>query len=250
MATSTENHLDGPADESVIGPLVAALEAAWAAIRHRHPDVPPVVLTIASGTVGERPGRTRLGHFAGARWEHVEQGDLAELFVAGEGLAEGPLEVLDTLLHEAAHGIAHTRGIQDTSRQGRYHNTSYKKIAQEVGLVVTKTDPIGWSGTTVPEATTADYRAQLDQLTTAIRAHRRSEHIARTLGPSAAGGEDGQGQGDGGRASNNNGVAARCRCEPPRRIRVARSVLDAAPIICGGPETDGCGHRFEAPAED
>ena len=33
-----------------------------------------------------------------------------------------PADVLDTLLHEAAHALAAARGIKDTSRQGRYHN--------------------------------------------------------------------------------------------------------------------------------
>jgi hypothetical protein len=49
------------------------------------------------------------------------------------------------------------------------------------------------------------------------------------------------GNGRGGRASNNNGVTARCECG--RRIRVAESVLSAGPITCGI-----CGTDFE-PAE-
>jgi hypothetical protein len=32
--------------------------------------------------------------------------------------------VLGTLLHEAAHGLAQARSIQDTSRQGRYHTAA------------------------------------------------------------------------------------------------------------------------------
>ena len=33
-----------------------------------------------------------------------------------------PRRMLATLLHEAAHALARVREIQDTSRQGRYHN--------------------------------------------------------------------------------------------------------------------------------
>lgn len=38
--------------------------------------------------------------------------------MGGEGLARGPVEVLGTLLHEAAHAVAHVRGIKDTSLPG------------------------------------------------------------------------------------------------------------------------------------
>lgn len=53
-----------------------------------------------------------------ARWQHGDQ-LLSGLFVGGE-LQRGNAEILATLLHEAAHGVAATRGIRDTSRQGRY----------------------------------------------------------------------------------------------------------------------------------
>ena len=49
-------------------------------------------------------------------------------------------EVLATLLHEAAHALAHARGSKDTSRQGRYHNTKFKNCAEEVGLTVEHDD--------------------------------------------------------------------------------------------------------------
>ena len=61
----------------------------------------------------------------------------AELFVGGEGLSQGAESVRATLLHEAAHGLSDVRQIQDTSRQGRYHNTRYKALGEELGLVVT-----------------------------------------------------------------------------------------------------------------
>ncbi|GAA4396235.1 hypothetical protein GCM10023088_78570 [Actinomadura verrucosospora] len=233
--------------DSVTAPLVAALEHVWAAIIRRHPDVPPVVVTLASGTIGVPAGSVTLGHFAGARWEHLEHGDLAELFVAGEGLARGARDVLGTLLHEAAHGIGHTRGIRNTSRQGRYHNTEYKKLAQEVGLTVAKLDPIGWSDTHVPDSTAADYALEIDQLTAVIRAHRRSEHTARIVAAGGGAGQDGdeQGGGDDVRTSSNNGVSALCGCQPPRRIRVAPSVLALGAIEC-----KICGEPFAGPDDE
>jgi hypothetical protein len=70
---------------------------------------------------------------------------LPEVFVGGEGLARGPADVLGTLLHEAAHALAHVRGIKDTSRQGRWHNARFKALAEEIGIQVTRDASIGWS---------------------------------------------------------------------------------------------------------
>lgn len=136
-------------------PLVTALEAIWLAIQERHPDVPDVVLTLGAGSLGERAGQLRLGHFAADRWQHGEHERLPELFVGGEGLQRRPVEILGTLLHEAAHAVAHVRGIKDTSRQGRFHNTRFKALAEELGITVATTGNIGWSNGIVPETIAA-----------------------------------------------------------------------------------------------
>src|SRR5262245_48257993 len=100
------------AGDSVTSRLIASLDRVWAEIRVRHSDVPPVVVAIGAGSIGTPPGVLKLGHFAAGRWQHDTQ-RLAELFVGGEGLQHGPIHVLGTLLHEAAHGVADTRGIKD-----------------------------------------------------------------------------------------------------------------------------------------
>jgi hypothetical protein len=133
---------DGP----ISAPMVAALEAAWAAIRVRHPELPAVVLLLGAGSIGSPVGSLRLGHFAAMRWHTGDGQDgerLPEVFVGGEGLKRGPVNVLGTLLHEAAHALAHIRGIKDTSRQGRWHNARFKALAEELGIEVTKDSRIG-----------------------------------------------------------------------------------------------------------
>jgi hypothetical protein len=213
--------------------LVTALDVAWSRIRELHPDVPEVVITMASGSAMTRRGTGRLlGHFASARWQRGDD-QLAELFVSGEGLGRGARDVLGTLLHEAAHGVANTRRARsgddvneikrwtDTSRQGRFHNKRFAALARELGLDVTQAAGIGWSDTSVPDATAATYRGVLRSLNTALVAFRHAE------------------QGTGRRASNNNYVAAVCDCG--RRIRVAESVLALGPITCAL-----CGSDFEA----
>jgi hypothetical protein len=188
--------------------LVAALEHAWQTIRRRHPDVPEAVLVVASGTEGKR---LNLGHFAAHRWQ-VAGADRHEVLVGGEGLQRDPVEVLGTLLHEAAHGLAQARGVQDTSRQGRYHNRRYATLARELGLEVTSVQPIGWSATAVPEPTADRYAAQLEQLAAALVLWRRQEHRIGTG------------------TRSRNLLAAACGCG--RRIRVAKATLADAPILC------------------
>ncbi|WP_405492973.1 hypothetical protein [Nocardia sp. NBC_00511] len=205
--------------DTITGLLVAALENTWAAIRSRHPDVPEVVLAIGSGSTGSSD--LTLGHFAPHRWIRGEY-ELHELFVGGEGFQRGVVDVLGTLLHEAAHGIAVARGIKDTSRQGRWHNERYRVLGEELGLALTQHAKLGWSITAVPEPTREHYRDVLDELAFALVAYRRRE-------PSRSEG----------RRSSNNGLAAACDCG--RKIRVSRTALGVAPIYCGN-----CGAEFTA----
>ena len=188
--------------------LVAALEHTWQTIRTRHPDVPDAVLVVASGSEGKR---LNLGHFAPHRW-HVAGADRHEVLVGGEGLQRDPIDVLGTLLHEAAHGLAQARSIQDTSRAGRYHNRRYATLARELGLDVATVKPIGWSATTVPTQTAVAYAGQVEDLAAALVLWRRQEH---RIGP-------------GGRSRNL--LAVTCGCG--RRIRVAKTTLAEAPILC------------------
>jgi hypothetical protein len=204
------NHTTTPNGAASV--LVAALEHTWQTIRTHHPDVPDVVLVVASGSEGKR---LNLGHFAPHRW-HVQGADRHEVLVGGEGLQRGPIDVLGTLLHEAAHGLAQARSIHDTSRQGRYHNRRYATLARELGLEVASVQPIGWSATTVPEQTAAAYAGQLEDLAAALVLWRRQEHRIGA-GP-----------------RSRNLLAAACGCG--RRIRAAKTTLAEAPILCGACE--------------
>ncbi|MFE3618009.1 hypothetical protein [Streptomyces anulatus] len=192
-----------------------------------------MVVAMASGSVGS-PGGVRLGHFGLDRWKQGEQ-LMSELFVGGEGFAFGPQEVLGTLLHEAAHGIAGVRGIQDTSRGGAYHNKKYQALALEIGLTVEREKSNGWSHTAVPEETVQLYRKQIDDLASVLVAHRRIERdaVAGVGDSSAESAEDAQDRDEPERAPR-NGSALTCGCtDPVRRIRAAKRTIDAGPILCG-----------------
>jgi hypothetical protein len=147
------------------------------------------------------------------------------VFVGGEeGLARGPAEVLGTLLHEAAHALAHVRGIKDTSRQGRWHNTRFKALAEGLGIDVIKDSRIGWSPTTIPTATREVYAEVIADFGRALRLYRAVEITgSRAKKPSPP----------------------PCVCECGLRIRVSPTVLAAAPITCGI-----CGGDFQPDQPD
>jgi DnaJ domain len=194
--------------------VLAVLEETWQAIRARHPQIPPVVIIIASGTTGRD---AKWGHFDPQRWAVPTTGTLAEILISGEGLRRHPRDVLGTLLHEAAHALAAARGIKDTSRQHRYHNRHYKALAEELGLAVDHDQRLGWSLTTVPDHTADAYARWLVKLHVAMTLWRHDEFTTGT------------GTGSGSRTSNL--IAAACPCG--RSIRIAASTLAAAPVTCG-----------------
>ncbi len=96
----------------------------------------------------------------------------SEVFITTDGLARSPAELLDTLLHEAAHAIAFQRRLRDTSRQGRYHNVRFKALAEELGLQVWRDPSFGWARTVLPDETAAGYAGALAALARGLIAHR------------------------------------------------------------------------------
>jgi curved DNA-binding protein CbpA len=198
--------------------ILKILEDTWLEIRRWHPEIPVAVIIIASGTDGKHP---RWGHHAPGRW-NVKGEQRTEIMISGEGLRRSSRDVLGTLLHEAAHALAHTRGIKDTSRQGRYHNKHFKTLAEELGLVVQHDPRIGWSASTITDVTGIAYARQLHDLTEAMTLWRHGE---TTTGPATR--------------RNSNFIAAICPCG--RSIRAAASTLAEAPITC-----QACGQDFQA----
>ncbi len=212
-STSTGTAAAG-VDVQAVSRVLAVLEEIWQAIRRYHPEIPPVVIIIASGTEGKQ---ARWGH--PGRW-YVDNQARAEIMISGEGLRRDAPSVLGTLLHEAAHALAAARGIKDTSRQGRYHNKHYKALAEELGITTGFDGLIGWSITTVPDYTAARYAGQLAALKEAMTLWRRDEiQIPR-------------------QRRNTNLIAAICPCG--RSIRAAASTLAEAPITC-----TACGGAFQ-----
>lgn len=151
-------------------PLVQALDGLLQDIKYHHPDLPPIMLVVGASGVSKR--RQIHGHFAPKSWA----GDVErhEILLSGESLQRGAEATLGTLLHESAHAIAHARGVQDTSNNGRYHNKRFKKIGEEVGIDLENGGTLGWSLTTVPKTTIERYEDGVKSLKDALVAYRVS----------------------------------------------------------------------------
>lgn len=227
--TGTDTHVstDPTHDPTrrAVATLVAALEDAWGAIRTRHPQIPPAVVIVGPGTGTGLPAEW--GHYSTLRWQHAAtKTDISEVMVAGEALSNNVREVLGTLLHEAAHGMADTLSIKDTSRQGRWHNKHFARLATDLGLTATKNAATGYS-TSLPDLTAERYAATLIALGNAITIFRH----AIPAKPKKK------------RENSNNPIPLECAC--PRKIKVAPTVLETGPITC-----TVCRHMFTPDGQD
>lgn len=237
--------------------IVAALERVWDLIRANHPDLPAVVIVTGSGMVGP----PRWGHFRADGWtERTEKGAaldlvIGEMFVAGETLARGADHTVETMLHEAAHVLAQVRGIKDTSRQGRWHNQRFRRLAEELGLEYPKESAhprVGFSECLMTPGTREEYAQVIEDLDRAIRL---TIALPEFLATAPEGGES-HGAGEyihhGGRkprqpgaTPTTNNLKAVCGCPTPRIIRASRKVLEEGDIVCGK-----CRESFKAEARE
>jgi len=217
--------------EVEVSALVRVLENLWTAIQRHHPEVPPAVILIGPG---DHPVPI-WGYWSPARWSVPTHGTRGEVLIAGESLARPAKQTLETLLHEAAHALATARKIQDTSRQGRYHNRRYKALAEEFGLTVAKHETYGWTLTATTPAVEEKYSAEIAALQAAIDeqhgAHRRT--ALRALDEEKDG-EDGTDKGD--EDDGNKGrrsMVRQCACTPTRTIKVNAETYEQGYIMCG-----------------
>lgn len=256
--------LTGPTGSAI----VAALESAWMALQRRHTDLPNVVIITGSGAktstwghhwperwIEGKPVQGASRRLAGAPAVDAGEGGgvavtegptmagprmrRAELFISGERLACGARLTFQTLLHEAAHALAHVRDMKDTSRQGRYHNKTFVAVAESLGLhwpdgrEPHKT--IGFSAVELRDETAERYADVIEQLDAAISLHLALPlHMGGTVDPGdlAALPKPPRAAGGGGGRDRNNPVAV-CQCPEPRKLRMARSTLEKAPVWCG-----------------
>lgn len=200
-----------PTDTTTATPEVAAsavlvaLERAWTAFRARHPEIPR---SSSSSAPAPRPAEA---YSSGAtssspagRWPAPTA---PKSWLPAKASSAAPARSWPRWCTRPPTAWP-TRGVKDTSRQGRYHNRYYARLAAELGLQVAYNDKTGWSQTTVPDTLADLYATQLADLDAAVTLWRRAEQQT----PGSTG--------------SRNLLACTCGCG--RKLRVSRAALEQA----------------------
>ena len=182
------------------------LETTWRAIQAQHSSVQDAVVVIYRHEKGDRRG-----HFHAGQWKNGA-GRFDEVHISSLILAE-PIDcILRTLLHEAVHSQAEAEGIQDTSRDGQYHNRRFETLAQDMGLVVERDARIG-------RRTTGLLPGTLERYAGALPSWEETQRLYQ---------EEYRGNG-----ATNRYAAVRLQCSGCGRIlRMSRKAHDVGPVGC------------------
>lgn len=206
---------------------LAALERTWARIRELHPAVPAVLVEIG-------PGRDTSCGAVG--WDQPHPVIKLNL-LRGDRTATGA-ELLERLLHYAAHGATYDPDRPVMASEGRWHGQAYRDAASNLGLDAETTaertareegrraDDLqvagtGWAVTSLARGTLSQYRGELEALNRALSRWQPSD-----VGRAAR--------------SSRNPSKAVCSCVPARIIRVSRVTFDLGGIRC-----EVCGEPFK-----
>lgn len=229
--------------------IVKALEALWTSIRKRHPELPDVVIITGSAI----SNGMAWAHFWRERWEdRSDATKRPEMFISGERLACGAELTLQSMIHEAAHALACVREEQDTSRQGRYHNKTFVRMAEELGLEYPHETPdstIGFSAVTLKDETKIMYKVEVERLDAAIKVYLNDPYLVGLATGTTGIGTNGTvtvttGNGNDGThriakrgtfkptTPSRNNVKYVCDCDKPRVMRMAPSTFEVASVIC------------------
>ncbi|MGO1050753.1 hypothetical protein [Crossiella sp. CA198] len=222
--------------------IIVAIESAWRDMQAHCPELPPVVAVTGSGL--HQAGSHRWAHFWAERWaEHTDDtGQPAplkpELFISGQLLAQPGWRIMQTLLHEAAHGLNHARKEKGTNVNGR-HNKTFVRAAVELGCEWPEGKAahksIGFSDVEITEDARKRYAATIEALEAARLAHLRdleSVQVGTTddddEDTTETGGRGSRGGKGGGRRPH-----AVCACPEPDGFPITAARLRRTPIICG-----------------
>ncbi|MDL2219132.1 SprT-like domain-containing protein [Ruminococcaceae bacterium OttesenSCG-928-O06] len=118
------------------------LERAFGVLNNHYfqGQLPPVVITIQSSP------RT-YGHISVQKVWKSQEAHYHEINISAENLSRPAENVLATLMHEMVHLYCMVEGIQDTSKNGRYHNKEFRLQAMLRGLDIQYVRYVGYSKT-------------------------------------------------------------------------------------------------------
>jgi hypothetical protein len=156
------------AKSASLAPIISALQSIYLEIAKRVLQKDGTVLPEAIITVAR--DSKKLGHFTlWTPWNTIG-GKRVEILITGECLARGEVQVLTTLLHEAAHAYNFALKRQDVSGS-QYHNKHFRNVADSMfGLIVKKHPTRGWAITEAAADINDVWGAELLTLKNALEA--------------------------------------------------------------------------------
>jgi len=194
--------------------IIQALENGLKEIQKNHKDVPNAVVNIEVYSKS-------LGLFGTSSWASSNNMvALPSISICHDSLSFSAKDIFGVLIHEAAHGICNKRGIDDTSRQGRYHNQKFATVAKEIGLDVSqRCEKTGYGVTTISEESTHLYRKAIEELSRQLKVTpRQIIKQPSVLTPFRR-------------------IRLYCNCSPPRMLQLKNSFYQEASLICGACES-------------
>ena len=203
MKTATAKKVNQANKAENLSTLTMALEKAHQLIKEET-GAPSVTILVTRNLKG------RKGHFTPfTPWATNEGQSFNEIAFNLEHFATGE-ELLTTLIHEVAHSLNFSNGIQDTSAN-QYHNAKFKEQAEALGLKTEQTKK-GYSSTTLTEFGAKRWAKALKILRQALELTAISN--------------DGNAKPKG---RNTNLIKAMCECQ--NVIRLSRGVLESG-VTC------------------
>lgn len=206
-------------------PIIGALEDA-----HRHFNRELFSAELSGDvivTVQTKGRRRALGWYGHGFWDAGEGVQApAEMNLSAEDLRREAVDVMLTLIHEMVHQWAAEKGVKDTSRNGRYHNREFARLAAMAGLLA-PSEPDKRHGFSSVTLGPRGYRARraFDSLESTVL---DALTLARRVFPP--------------KPSKSKMLLFVCGCEPMYKIRTGRKELLA---VCSY-----CGDRFCQPTEE
>ena len=89
-------------------------------------------------------------------WKTIDgEETAAEIAITAEELNRPLMSIAETLLHEMVHAYNYSKGVQDCSRRGAFHNKKFRDAAEHAGLIVEDNKKYGCITTGISEGTTA-----------------------------------------------------------------------------------------------
>ena len=209
--------------------FTAVLETTWSQLREIVPGLPQVVMLVLSA---REYGRR--GHFVGDAWLKRHKQDLLHEVAVHPGMFVSPDDLLNTILHEAAHAILwdnrkegdrHRGGV---SLKGYYHRKEFRRMAEQLGLKVHFLNRrYGHCVTTWPAAGVPEQYQRLLHILGNFSVL-TSKRLPRIFAPEPP-------------KKQTRWVVAGCACGPPRILHCYPHEMQRGGIVCRL-----CGEHFRA----